>query len=151
MGTVLAYVLTVLLVHCWLLIAGLPGFIVAVLLAWAPMQIRIAISGLCAGMGGMIVGVSIGYGIFRLVEGPHSFTLAPFIVTTIPLLLATIRHVRRARRVARASEPLIEMAGESGSDTLASTVKEMQRHHGSTVLGEVLGLLLAIGWFISTW
>ncbi|MCX5846260.1 MAG: hypothetical protein NTW12_07875 [Deltaproteobacteria bacterium] len=79
MKTIIAYVLVVPLAQ-FFLTAGLwlGALPIAFLLVWAPISLRTKIAGFCSGIAGVTVAVSCGYGIFRFVIGPGSFTIGAF-------------------------------------------------------------------------
>lgn len=88
MGTVVAYVLVILLAS-FCLTAGvwLGGFLIVLSLAWAPVSLRTKVAGFCGGVVGVAAAIAFGYGIFRLLAGPASFSLGPFLASTLPLLV----------------------------------------------------------------
>ena len=89
MKTIIAYVLVVPLAP-FFLAAGqwLCAIPTAFLLIWASVSLRTKVSGFCSGITGVAVAVMCGYGIFRLVIGPESFTIGAFLASTLPLLLS---------------------------------------------------------------
>ena len=87
MSTVIAYVLVVPLVQfCLTTGVFLVGFPVALLLAWAPISLRTKVAGVIGGVAGVALAVAFGYGVFRLLVGPDSFTWGAFLASTVPLL-----------------------------------------------------------------
>jgi len=88
MFTVIAYILVVPLVQ-FCLTAGvlLGGFPVAILLAWSPISLRTKVAGVIGGVTGVVFAVAFGYGIFRFVVGPESFTFGAYLASTVPLFL----------------------------------------------------------------
>ena len=151
MSTVIAYVLVVPLVQ--LCLTGgvfLVGFPVAVLLAWAPISLRTQVSGVIGGVAGVAFAVVFGYGVFRFVVGPESFTVGAFVASTVPLLLPIRSDFLQSRRVKAARKQLFETVRESrGDDVVNALAVETETAHGSGVVGEIAGLVLATAWFFS--
>ena len=76
---IIAYVLVVPLVQfCFTAGVLLGGFLVALLLAWAPMSLRVRLASVCGGISGVLLAVVFGYGIFRLVIGLDHLQLVHF-------------------------------------------------------------------------
>src|SRR3989449_10417632 len=101
MRTILAYVLVAPLVQfCLTIGVGLAGLAVALLPAWTPISLRTKIAGACGGIVGVALAVTYGYGVFRFVVGPGSFTLGPFLASIVPLLLPIRNDFLHARQVA---------------------------------------------------
>ena len=149
MKTVIAYVLVVPLVQ-FCLTAGmwLGGFPIAISLAWAPIALRTKVAGICGGIVGVAVPVAFAYGVFRLILGPGSFTIGPFLASTLPLLLPIWNDITRSRRVKAAREQLLHTIAESRGETASQALStETMTAHGSGVVGEIVGLVLAAAWF----
>ena len=151
MSTVIAYVLVVPLVQ-FCLTGGvfLVGFPVSLLLAWAPISLRTKVAGVIGGIAGVAFAVAFGYGIFRFVVGPDSFTVGAFLASTVPLLLPIRNDFLQSRRVKAARQRLLETIRESRSDDAVNDLAlETETAHGSGVVGEIAGLALATVWFFS--
>ena len=146
MRTIFAYVVVVPLVQFCLTIGVFVGVTVfALLFAWAPVWLRTKVCGVCGGVAGVTLAVAFGYGVFRLLAGPGSFSLGPFLASTVPLLLPIGNDFLAARRVAASRERLLGTFGKGGPMDSAT-----QTGHGSGVVGEVVGLLLVMAWFLGT-
>jgi hypothetical protein len=149
--TVIAYVLVVALVQfcltggVWLI--GVP---VALLLAWAPISFRTTVAGIIGGIAGVALAVAFGYGVFRLLVGAGSFTLGPFLASTVPLLIPIKNDLVQAQHVKEARDQLLDTVRDSrDTDTVNAMATETQTAHGSAVVGEIAGLVLAALWFFS--
>lgn len=147
MTTVIAYIVVVPLVQfcltCGVLLAGFP---VALLLAWTSVALRTKIAGFVGGVAGVALAVAFGFGVFRLLVGPGSFTVGPFLASTVPLFLPIRNDIRQAKRVKAARQQLIDSLGESAGGALTD---ETQTANGSDVVGEITGIILIAVWFLS--
>ena len=151
MTTVIAYILVVPLVQ-FCLTGGvfLVGFPVSLLLAWTSVSLRTKISGFIGGVAGVTLAILFGYGVFRLLVGPSSFTVGPFLASTVPLLLPIRNDILQSQRVKAARQQLLDTFRESRGEEIVSALKdETETAHGSGVLGEIAGLVLAVVWFFS--
>ena len=151
MKTVIAYVLVIPLVQ-FCLTAGvwLGGFPIALSLAWAPMSLRTKVAGVCGGIVGVALAVAFGYGVFRVMIGPGSFTIGPFIASTLPLLLPIRNDIAQSRRVKAARDELLRIYGESHDEIAGGALAtETMTANGSVVAGEIIGLALVTVWFFS--
>ena len=151
MTTAIAYILVVPLVQ-FCLTGGvfLVGFPVALLLAWTSVSVRTKISGFIGGVAGVALAVAFGYWVFRLLVGPHSYTTGVFIASTVPLLLPIRSDFLQSQRVKIARQQLLDTVRESrGEDVVGVMTDETETAHGSGVVGEVVGLVLATAWFFS--
>ncbi|SRR6266508_973662 len=151
MSTVIAYILVLPLVQ--LCLTGgvfLVGFPVALLLAWAPISLRTKVSGFIGGVAGVTLAVAFGYGVFRLLVGPDSFTAGAFLASTVPLLLPIRSDFLQSQRVKAARQQLLDTVRESrGEDAAGAMTVETETAHGSGVLGEIAGIVLVAAWFFS--
>jgi hypothetical protein len=129
MTTVIAYILVVLLVH-FVLMGGalLVGFPIVLLLGWTSVSVQTKIAGFVGGIAGVALAVVFGFGLFRLLVGPDSYTAGAFIASTAPLLLPIRTDFLHSQRD--------KVAGK-------------QTASGSGAIGEVAGLVLATAWFFS--
>ncbi len=151
MSTVIAYILVVPLVQ-FCLTGGvfLVGFPVALLLAWSPISLRTKVSGVIGGVAGVAFAVAFGYGVFRLLVGPGSFTAGAFLASTVPLLLPIRSDFLQSQRVKAARQQLLDTFRESrGDDAVDALTAETETAHGSGVVGEIAGIVLATAWFFS--
>ena len=151
MTTLIAYILVVPLVQ-FCLTGGVffVGFSVALLLAWSPISLRTMVSGFIGGVAGVALAVAFGYGIFRLLVGPASFTTGAFLAATVPLLLPIRSDFLQSERVKAARQQLLDTVRESrGEDAASAMTVETETAHGSGVVGEIVGLMLATAWFFS--
>lgn len=151
MKTMIAYVLVVPLVQ-FCLTAGvwLGGFPIALSLAWAPISLRTKVAGVCGGIVGVALAVAFGYGIFRVLIGPGSFTVGPFLASTLPLLLPIWKDILKSRRVKAARDQLLRTIAESRGETATRALAgETMTAHGSGAAGEIVGLALSAVWFFS--
>lgn len=155
MSTVIAYVLVVFLVQ-FCLTSGvfLVGFPVALLLAWAPISLRTKVAGVIGGVAGVALAVAFGYGVFRLLVGPDSFTLGAFLASTVPLLLPIRNDLLKSRQVNAARQELlytvlVKSPGDTAVNAVNAMAVETETALGSGVVGEIAGLVLATAWFFS--
>ncbi len=151
MTTVIAYVLVIPLVQLCLTTGRLlSGFPIALSLAWTSISLRTKVAGVCSGIIGIALPVAYGYGIFRLVIGPGSFTIGPFLASTLPLFLPIRNDILQSRRVKAARDQLLRTIVESRDETATRALTtETMTAHGSGVVGEIVGLALAAIWFFS--
>jgi hypothetical protein len=145
MTTVIAYILVVPFVQ-FCLTGGvfLVGFPIALLLAWTSVSLRTTISGFIGGVAGVTLAVAFGFGVFRLLVGPSSFTVGPFLASTVPLLLPIRNDFLQAQRVKAARQQLLDTLGERAVSALTDETKTA---HGSDVVGEITGIVLVAVWF----
>jgi hypothetical protein len=149
-STIIAYILVVPLGQ-FCLTGGvwLIGFPVALLLAWAPVSLRTTVAGIIGGVAGVALAVGFGYGVFRLLVGPNSFTLGPFLASTVPLLLPIWNDLVQSKRGKTARQQLLDTLRDTrDADTVNAMTAETQTAHGSGVIGEIAGLVLAVVWFL---
>jgi hypothetical protein len=147
--TIIAYFLVVPLVQ-FCLTAGviLAGLLVALFLAWAPISLRTKVGGACGGIAGVALPVAFGYGIFRLIVGPGSFTIGPFLASTLPLLIPIWNDILQSGRVNASREELLASFADSCDEaTMSAVADSTTTSHGSSVVGEIVGLGLATAWF----
>jgi hypothetical protein len=149
--TIIAYILVVPLVQfCLTGGFGLIGFPVALLLSRAPISIRTTVAGIIGGVAGVALAVGFGYGVFRILVGPESFTLGPFLASTVPLVLPIWNDLVQSVRVKSARGQLLDTLRDAhDTDTVNAMAAETQSAHGSSVVGEIAGLALAAVWFFS--
>jgi hypothetical protein len=146
----LAYILTIPLAPLCLTIGVcITGFPVALLLFWTSIGFRTKLAGIIGGLGGVAVPVAFGYGVFRWVGGSGAYTLGPFLASTVPLVLPIYKDILCARQVAAARYELLATVAPRGFETVNEMADETQTAHGSSVVGEILGLVLAFAWFFS--
>jgi hypothetical protein len=149
MTTAIAYILVVPLVQfCLTAGVSLVGFPIALLLAWTSISLRTKICGFVGGVAGIALAVSFGYGVFRLLVGPDSYTLGVFVASIVPLLVPIRNDCVQSQRVKAARQQLLDTIRESrGEDVARALAGETETSHGSAVVGEIAGLVLAIAWF----
>ncbi|NOT01592.1 MAG: hypothetical protein HOP29_13295 [Phycisphaerales bacterium] len=150
MLTVLAYLLVVPLGQCCFHIGGLiAGWLVALAFLWAPVALRTMLAGTVGGVGGVASSVAIGYTAFSLLCGPGSFTVGPFVVSTLPLLFPIFIGYQQWRAVVAARKQLLA-AFASPNDLHTQLLKDelADMSHGSSVIGEILGMVSAAAWFL---
>ena len=150
MTTLIAYILVVPLVQfCLTVGVFLVGFPVALLLAWSPISLRTKVSGFIGGVAGVALAVAFGYGVFRLLIGPDSYTVGAFIASTVPLLLPIRSDFLQSQRVNAARQQLLDTVRESRGEDAAGVMAGETETAGSGVVGEIAGLVLATVWFFS--
>lgn len=151
MLTMFAYVLVILLGQ-FVLRTGFGmlviGFPIALALAWTSVGVRTKISATSAGIAGVALAVAFGYGVFRFLVGPEAFTLGPFLASTLPLLMTIWDDWFQVRRVAVARDELLRGFAHRGPEVVNLLAEETKFGHGSLVVGEITGLLLAVAWFL---
>ena len=151
MTIVIAYILVVPLVQ-FCLMGGvfIVGFPIALLLAWTSVSVRTKIAGFIGGIAGVALAVAFSYGVFRLLVGPDSYTAGAFIASTAPLLLPIRSDFLQSQRVKVARQQLLDTVRESrDEDVVGAMTDDTETAHGSGVIGEVAGLVLATAWFFS--
>jgi hypothetical protein len=147
MTTVIAYILVVPLVQFCLMVAVfLVGFPIALLLAWTSVSLRTKIAGFFGGVAGVALAVTFGFGVFRLLVGPSSFTVGPFLASTVPLFLPIRNDILQAKRVNAARRQLLDSLDESAGGALTDVT---QTANGSDVVGEITGIVLVAVWYFS--
>ncbi len=98
---------------------------------------------------GIFLSVAFGYGIFRFIIGPGSFTTGAFLASTLPLLIPIRNDFLQSKRVKEAREQLLRTIAEKRDEHTVKTMTEATyTAHGSMVIGEVIGLILSIIWFL---
>jgi len=151
MTTVIAYVLVIFLVQ-FCLTSGLflAGFPTALLLLWTSVSLRTTIAGFIGGVAGVALAVAFGYGVFRILVGPDSFTIGAFLASTVPLLIPIWNDSLQAMRVNVARQQMLdELRKTRDEDSVSAVAREAQTTHGSVVVGEIVGLALVAMWFFS--
>jgi len=104
--------------------------------------------GVASGFFGVLVAIAFAYGVFRLLAGPGSFSVGPFLASTVPLLVPIRHDWGRARQVQQARAQLLENVAESRDrDTASALAYELGTGHGSAVAGEITGLAVGLLWF----
>lgn len=151
MTTVIAYVLVIFLVQfcltSGLLLVGSPT---ALLLLWTSVSLRTTIAGFIGGVAGVALAVAFGYGVFRILVGPDSFTIGAFLASTVPLLIPIWNDSLQAMRVNVARQQMLdELRKTRDEDSVSAVAREAQTAHGSVVVGEIVGLTLVAMWFFS--
>jgi hypothetical protein len=112
--------------------------------------LRTKVSGFIGGVVGVALAVAFGYGVFRLLVGPDSYTVGAFIASTVPLLLPIRSDFVQSQRVKAARQQVLDTVRESrGEDVAGALTGETETAHGSGVVGEIAGLVLATAWFFS--
>jgi hypothetical protein len=113
------------------------------------MSLRVRLSGICGGISGILLAVAFGYGIFHLVIGPGSFTTGAFLASTLPLFIPIRNDFIQSQRVKASREELLRTIADSKGEHAAKTFALETDGHGSDVVGEIVGLVLATVWFFS--
>ena len=143
MTAIIAYLLVLPLVQfamtVGLFLGGVP---LALLLAKAPILFRVRIAGVFGGIAGALCAVAFGYGVFRWLVGPDSFTIGPFLASTLPLTIPIANDIRQAKRSRQASLNMLPHMNEAG----AADVKGMATAPWAGVVGQGVGLALAGIW-----
>jgi hypothetical protein len=143
MTTAIAYLLVVILVvPVYHTSSFLIGFLVALLVAWAPVSFRIRVASYVSGVLGVAVAVAYGQGIFHWLVGPDSFTLGPFSASIAPLVAVLLKDHIFATQMIEAQLALRESAG---TERAAAIDKEMGSvgAMASMPVGLFLGLVTA--------
>ena len=149
MRIIIAYILVVPFVQ-YCLVAGvwLVGFPIALLLECTSVSIRTKIAGVCGGISGVLLAVAFGHGVFRLVIGPGTFTTGAFLASTLPLLVPIRNDFLQWQRVKEARKKLLRTIAERHDDQILKTMtEETCTGHGSSVVGDIAGLTIAVVWF----
>jgi hypothetical protein len=149
MRIIFAFVLVVpLAILCFNIATLIGGFLIALVLAWTSISLRTKIAGFCSSIIGVICAVALGYGIFRIIVGPESYSVWVFIASTVPLIIEIRKDFREYQRYIAAREQMLNAFAKSDGDQIKHLMdKETKSAHGSTVLGEIVGLVLAAIWF----
>ena len=139
--TVVAYIIVIVLAAlCMTLGMFAVGLPLAFLLAWAPISIRTTIAGSIGGVAGVVAAVAFGYGAFHVFVGPDSFTVGPFLASTLPLLIPIRRDMIQAAQVKEAQDQLRQtITANHGEATAEFMATETTIAHGSSVAGEITG------------
>jgi len=146
--TVVAYLLICFLSQFCLLIGiGVSGFPIALLLAWTDESARVRISAIVSGIGGVILSVTFGYGVSRLLLGPDSYGLGIFCASTIPLLICIKNDYTIAYCVSGTRKQLCSKFQESEGLSIATRSRSI--YSWSLVVGEVTGLILSVAWLVN--
>lgn len=148
---VVAYIVVVLLVQfCYTIGTLVGGFTAALLLGWSSVSVRTKIAGQIGGLSGVALAVAFGWGVFRVLQGEGSYTLGPFVASTLPLLGPLWNDFRHWQRVDEARQEMIDEVRATRSEDEVRALEEASRTgHGSSVEGGVLGPVLAAVWFFN--
>jgi hypothetical protein len=149
MSTVIAYTLVAFLVQ-FCLTGGvlMVVYTIARFLGWASVSLRTEVAGFLGGIAGVALAVAFGYGVFRILVGPDSYTLGAFVVSTLPLLIPIWNDLLQWQRVNAARRPLLDTIRESRADHVVGAITDStETAHGSGFVGEIAGLALAAVWF----
>lgn len=140
---IIAYIFVVPLVS-FCLTAGslLGGILSSFLFIWLPAPLRTRISSIIGGITGVACAIAYGYGIFRLLVGPDSFTTGPFMATTIPLIIPISNDINHARRCSAALPGSRHVLSKSDIESIAPAPWGM-------VTGEIIGVIIATLWHFS--
>lgn len=142
---VVAYVVVVVLVSFALTVGALVGgFLASALLFWVGRKARPFVTGVVGGAAGVACAVAFGWGVFRVVVGPDSFSSGPFLASTVPLLIPLWNDLGRAHQVRAAAEPVVDVVGGAVADEVLAGAARLR----FAVLGYVVGLALAVVWFM---
>ncbi len=142
----IAYIMAVVFSRVFAVIGKyLGGGLISFLLIKASVSFRSKVAGFCSGIGAVAVAVFGGFGIFRIIVGPESFALGPFLASTLPLLLTIRRDLRDSRRV----KTTLKDIAESNAEHAAFFSKEVGEPSGPCAVGEIVGLVLAAVWFFT--
>lgn len=146
MRMIIAYLLVISLVQFCLTVGSLVGgFFVALLLPWTSASLRTIIANVCGSIAGVVCAVAFGYGIFRFVVGPDSFTLGVFLASILPLFIPIRNDFLHAKRSQTAFDQIVlPPMTELGNDM----ARGMRGGPWSAAIGEVVGLVLAAAWYI---
>jgi hypothetical protein len=137
------YVAVIFLVQFCLTVASLVvGFLLALCLAWLPARTRAAISSTLAGIAGVAAAISFGYLSFYFVLGSNSFGIGAFIASTLPLVIPILNDQKRATQLVSAQRDLPQAAQALAAPTTAAAQY--------SVVGYILGLVIAIMWFFNS-
>ena len=148
--TIVAYVLVVFLVQFCLMASWLISFPLALLFSWTSVSFRTKVVGFCDGIVGIAFAVTLGYVVFRLLVGPESFTTGVFLASTVPLLLPIRNNFKEfMRHKALRGQFLETIANSRGEKAVSALAEDTKTAHGSVVIGDIVGLALAIVWFFS--
>lgn len=140
MKTIIAYVLVVPLSY---LVYRLGGIVVTAPIAFALIKasiwFRSTITGVVAGIGGVVAAVAFGWCVFSWVVGTGTFTLFPFLASVLILIFSIQKDVQFAQEKTQTRANL----KTSGKEWLSNQVGNFW----SVVVGDVCGLILAAAWF----
>jgi hypothetical protein len=148
--TIVAYIAVISLVQfCLTLGVLVAGFAVALLLAWASTSFRTTVAGFLGGAAGVAVAVAFGYWVFQLLVGEDSYGAGVLAASTVPLVVPISNDVRRFLLVRDARAQMLDQLGHSNDAATLDRLRDVSSTaHGSAVVGEVAGLVVAIAWFL---
>jgi hypothetical protein len=147
--TILSYILTFIGSFLALLIGAFSHLGFSFLLSWAPNALRARVAGFLGGFVSAGFSVAIGWWIFNWLQGPDSFTVAPFIISTLPVALAIPGDFKKARSDNHARDELLTGLRQSRTDEELVGIADMTHSpHRSSAFGSILGLILAGVWHI---
>lgn len=128
----LAYVLVIPLVQFALLLGSYSlGFLLALILSWIPDKNGVPIRCFAGGFGGGITTIGFGFVVFRWLVGAGSFGIFPLLATAIPLCVPILNDYHEFRRFKQ------KFGGVE-----IPFADQLTRGKGTTVLGEIVGILI---------
>lgn len=149
--TIVAYIVVIVLVQLCLTIGVLVvGYATALPLAWTPTSIRTAVAGFVGGAAGVALAVAFGYWVFRLLVGEGWYGAGVFAASTVPLLIPMWNDFDHARQVGQARGQMLDKVGETRDAATLDKLRDVSSTgHGGGVVGEVVGIVLAVAWFLT--
>ena len=141
MGTVVAYIIVIILVRFAFSIGGMPAILWGLGICWAPERVRCITGGLIDGISSALAAIAFGWLVFRYVAGPLSFGGFALMATILPLYIPIRNDLVKCRKL-RKLEKDLSGAVKEAIGAAAST------YSFSLVMGEVLGLTVGALWML---
>lgn len=149
MLTVLAYALVVVVAPLGLTVGVLVGgTLIALLVAWTSASVRVRLAAGGGGLVGIAVGIAASWLVFRWLDGPASFTVGPFVWSAVTLTFATWNDADKARKVRAARQNVFRSSADARGEVPQALRDELQPSNESAVIGQGLGLVAAVVWFV---
>lgn len=151
MSLVIAYVLALFLAQVGFVAGGfVGGFLASLVLKPLSADVRANAAGFVGGLSGVALAYIVCYGIFWALVGPNSFGTGAVLTSTIPLLLRVNIEIRRARDVQAARKDLLDTVRISRDDETVRRIKAATAFgHRGMVVGEIVGIALAMAWLLA--
>lgn len=140
--TVLSYLLVIIAGPIVLTVAVLLiGFVIALLLAWAPITFRVATASTLAGIAGAFVVAAFSYWVFSFVAHTGLDSWGPLVACAVALLIPFLNDRRKGKEVAAAAAALpTALRAEATSARLQLPLQ---------CAGYAIGFLLVSVWWVT--
>lgn len=136
MNTIIAYILVIILSQFCITAGALVSFLLSLLFFWVHDKIRVPICTIIGGISGPLLAVGLAYLIFKWLVGSNSFSLAPFLAVTIPLIIPIYNDFKKARKMIAVHMAMPERVANFALSGVSAAKM--------SVLGEIIGTAIAV-------